>query len=88
MGIVPTEMEASKEYYPTRWQVSSSLRSLISKRTFELTEDQVRLEEPANFAGTLSSLQNLDKEFSFTNQFHVEKSQEDEPKRTNTALEV
>ncbi|GJX23820.1 hypothetical protein Tco_0228265 [Tanacetum coccineum] len=33
------------------------------------TEDQVRLEEPASSAGTLSSLQNLDKEFSFTNQF-------------------
>ncbi|GKB71883.1 hypothetical protein Tco_0933295 [Tanacetum coccineum] len=29
------------------------------------TEDQVRLEEPASFAGTLSSLQNLDKELSF-----------------------
>ncbi|GJS06190.1 hypothetical protein Tco_0362986 [Tanacetum coccineum] len=38
------------------------------------TEDQVRLEEPTNSAGTLSSLQNLDKEFSFTNQFLEEKS--------------
>ncbi|GJV61168.1 retrovirus-related pol polyprotein from transposon TNT 1-94 [Tanacetum coccineum] len=46
------------------------------------TEDQVRLEEPANSAGTLSSLQNLDKEFSFTNQFLEEKSQEDEPEKT------
>ncbi|GJY51724.1 hypothetical protein Tco_0442571 [Tanacetum coccineum] len=52
------------------------------------TEDQVRLEEPASSAGTLSSLQNLDKEFSFTNQFLEEKSQEDEPKKTNTKLEV
>ncbi|GJW00915.1 retrovirus-related pol polyprotein from transposon TNT 1-94 [Tanacetum coccineum] len=49
-----------------------------------LTEDQVRLEEPASSAGTLSSLQNLDKEFSFTNQFLEEKSQEDEPEKTNT----
>ncbi|GKA66025.1 hypothetical protein Tco_0765833 [Tanacetum coccineum] len=31
------------------------------------TEDQVILEEPASSAGTLSSLQNLDKELSFTN---------------------
>ncbi|GJY43690.1 retrovirus-related pol polyprotein from transposon TNT 1-94 [Tanacetum coccineum] len=38
------------------------------------TEDQVRLEEPASSAGTLSSLQNLDKELSFTNQFLMEKS--------------
>ncbi|GKA48208.1 hypothetical protein Tco_0741166 [Tanacetum coccineum] len=39
-----------------------------------LTEDQVRLEEPASSVGTLSSLQNLDKELSFTNQFLMEKS--------------
>ncbi|GJU23732.1 hypothetical protein Tco_1157074 [Tanacetum coccineum] len=38
------------------------------------TKDQVILEEPASSAGTLSSLQNLDKELSFTNQFLVEKS--------------
>ncbi|GKA01788.1 hypothetical protein Tco_0674453 [Tanacetum coccineum] len=52
------------------------------------TEDQVKLEEPTSFAGTLSSLQNLDKELSFTNQFLVEKSQEDEPDKSNTEAEV
>ncbi|GKE50305.1 hypothetical protein Tco_1481563, partial [Tanacetum coccineum] len=52
------------------------------------TKDQVRLEEPASSAGTLSSLQNLDKELSFTNQFLVEKSQEDEPDKSNTEAEV
>ncbi|GKB04229.1 hypothetical protein Tco_0832372, partial [Tanacetum coccineum] len=52
------------------------------------TEDQVILEEPASSAGTLSSLQNLDKELSFTNQFLVEKSQEDEPDKSNTEAEV
>ncbi|GKA45634.1 retrovirus-related pol polyprotein from transposon TNT 1-94 [Tanacetum coccineum] len=52
------------------------------------TEDQVRLEEPARSARTLSSLQNLDKEFSFTNQFLEEKSPEDEPEKTNTESEV
>ncbi|GKE78559.1 retrovirus-related pol polyprotein from transposon TNT 1-94, partial [Tanacetum coccineum] len=52
------------------------------------TEDQMRLEEPASSAGTLSSLQNLDKELSFTNQFLVEKSQEDEPDKSNTEAEV
>ncbi|GJU33082.1 E-beta-farnesene synthase, partial [Tanacetum coccineum] len=51
-------------------------------------EDQVRLEEPTNSAGTLSFLKNLAKEFSFTNQFLEEKSQEDEPEKTNTELEV
>ncbi|GJU42120.1 hypothetical protein Tco_1195077 [Tanacetum coccineum] len=52
------------------------------------TESEVRLEEPASSAGTLSSLQNLDKEISFTNQFLAEKSQEDEPEKTNTEVEV
>ncbi|GJS60293.1 hypothetical protein Tco_0655077 [Tanacetum coccineum] len=52
------------------------------------TEDQVRLEEPTSSAGTLSSLQNLDKEFSFTNKFLEEKLQEDEPKKTNIESEV
>ncbi|GKG34544.1 hypothetical protein Tco_0437240, partial [Tanacetum coccineum] len=42
------------------------------------TEDQVVLEEPASSTGTLSSLQNINKELSFTNLFLVEKSQEDE----------
>ncbi|GJT67872.1 hypothetical protein Tco_1019352 [Tanacetum coccineum] len=52
------------------------------------TEGKVRLEEPASSAGTLSSLQNLDKELSFTDQFLVEKSQEDELEKTNTEAEV
>ncbi|GJR72808.1 hypothetical protein Tco_0085173 [Tanacetum coccineum] len=52
------------------------------------TEDQVRLEEPASSARTLSSLLNLYKELSFANQFLVEKSQEDEPEKTNTESEV
>ncbi|GKE03556.1 hypothetical protein Tco_1395574, partial [Tanacetum coccineum] len=52
------------------------------------TEGDVRLEELASSAATLSSLQNLNKEISFTNQFLAEKSQEDEPEKTNTEAEV
>ncbi|GKE20819.1 hypothetical protein Tco_1432331, partial [Tanacetum coccineum] len=52
------------------------------------TEDQVRLKEPASSVRTLSFLQNLDKELSFADQFLMEKSQEDEPKKTNTESEV
>ncbi|GJX21277.1 E-beta-farnesene synthase [Tanacetum coccineum] len=52
------------------------------------TKGEVRLEEPASSARTLSSLQNLDKELSFTNQFLSEKSQEDEPEKTNIEAEV
>ncbi|GKA37456.1 E-beta-farnesene synthase [Tanacetum coccineum] len=52
------------------------------------TKGEVRLEEPTSSAGTLSSQQNLDKELSFTNQFLSEKSQEDEPEKTNIEAEV
>ncbi|GKC93016.1 hypothetical protein Tco_1158458 [Tanacetum coccineum] len=52
------------------------------------TEDQVVLEEPASSIRTLSSLQNIDKELSFNNQFLVEMSQEEEPDKTNTESEV
>ncbi|GKC54963.1 copia protein [Tanacetum coccineum] len=53
-----------------------------------LTEDQVILEEPASSTGTLSSLQNLDKDLSFTDQFFMEKPQEEEPGKTNAEAEV
>ncbi|GKB32170.1 hypothetical protein Tco_0871571 [Tanacetum coccineum] len=52
------------------------------------TEDQVILKEPASSTGTLSSLQNLEKEISFTNQFFMKKPQEEEPETTNTESEV
>ncbi|GJY27123.1 hypothetical protein Tco_0401849 [Tanacetum coccineum] len=51
------------------------------------TEDQVIIEEPVSSTGTLPSLQNLDKELSFTNLFFVEKPQEEEPEKTNTESE-
>ncbi|GKA35650.1 hypothetical protein Tco_0722141 [Tanacetum coccineum] len=46
-----------------------------------LSEGEVRLEEPASSAGTLSSMKNLDKDLSFTNQFLVEKSQEERKRK-------
>ncbi|GJZ23252.1 retrovirus-related pol polyprotein from transposon TNT 1-94, partial [Tanacetum coccineum] len=51
------------------------------------TEDQVILEEPASSTGTLSSLQNLDKDLSFTDQFFVEKPHEGSGK-ANAEIEV
>ncbi|GJW62026.1 retrovirus-related pol polyprotein from transposon TNT 1-94 [Tanacetum coccineum] len=60
----------------------------VQENLKRLNKYQVRLEEPASSARTLSSLQNLDKELSFANQFLVEKSQEDKPEKTNTESEV
>ncbi|GKD76125.1 hypothetical protein Tco_1334407, partial [Tanacetum coccineum] len=51
------------------------------------TNDQIILKEHATSTGTLSSLQNLDREISFTNQFLEERSREDEPNKTNTEAE-
>nr|GEV94336.1 retrovirus-related Pol polyprotein from transposon TNT 1-94 [Tanacetum cinerariifolium] len=51
-------------------------------------KDQVILEELASSTRTLSSLQNFEKEISFTYQFFVEKKQEEEPGKTNAGVEV
>ncbi|GJR42950.1 hypothetical protein Tco_1311053 [Tanacetum coccineum] len=52
------------------------------------TEDQVILEEPTSSTGTLSSLQHLEKELSFTDQFFMKKPQEEEPEKTNAVSKV
>nr|GFB06204.1 hypothetical protein [Tanacetum cinerariifolium] len=51
------------------------------------SEDSVIPEEPARSTGTLSSLQNLEKELSFTYQLFMEKQQEEEPGKTNAEAE-
>ncbi|GJW97596.1 retrovirus-related pol polyprotein from transposon TNT 1-94 [Tanacetum coccineum] len=52
------------------------------------TKDHVTLEELASSTGTLSSLQNLKKDLSFTNQFFMEKPHEEESGKTNAKTEV
>ncbi|GKE16002.1 hypothetical protein Tco_1423579, partial [Tanacetum coccineum] len=54
----------------------------------QLQSNQVILEEPASSIGTLSSLQNLDKDLSFTDQFFMEKPHEEELGKTNPRVEV
>ncbi|GKE48350.1 hypothetical protein Tco_1479608, partial [Tanacetum coccineum] len=76
-SIQPNPEQMDEEFTTTAYQnVQENLKLP--------TEGEVRLEEPASSAGTLSSLQHLDKELSFAYQFLVEKSQEDEPEKTNT----
>nr|GEW81767.1 retrovirus-related Pol polyprotein from transposon TNT 1-94 [Tanacetum cinerariifolium] len=50
-------------------------------------EDPVIPDEPASSTKTLSSLQNLEKELSFTYQFFIEKQQEEDPGKTNAKAE-
>nr|GEX21226.1 retrovirus-related Pol polyprotein from transposon TNT 1-94 [Tanacetum cinerariifolium] len=52
------------------------------------SKEQVILEDPGSSTRTLSSLHNLEKELSFTDQFFVEKQQEKEPGKTNVEAEV
>ncbi|GKA08352.1 retrovirus-related pol polyprotein from transposon TNT 1-94 [Tanacetum coccineum] len=54
----------------------------------QLQSNQVILEEPASSIRTLSSLQNLDKDLSFTDQFFMEKPHEEELGKTNPRAEV
>nr|GEV75116.1 hypothetical protein [Tanacetum cinerariifolium] len=52
------------------------------------SEDHVILKEPSSSTGTMSSLKNLEKELSFTDQFFMEKQQEEEPGKTDAKAEV
>nr|GEV56065.1 retrovirus-related Pol polyprotein from transposon TNT 1-94 [Tanacetum cinerariifolium] len=52
------------------------------------SKDPVIPKEPASSTRTLSSLQNFEKELSFTDQFFVEKQQKEEPGKTNAEAEV
>ncbi|GJU56321.1 hypothetical protein Tco_1230035 [Tanacetum coccineum] len=52
------------------------------------SEEQVILEEPVSSSGTLSSLHHLDKDLSFTDQYFEDKSQEEEPRKTNAKAKV
>ncbi|GJY04022.1 hypothetical protein Tco_0369962 [Tanacetum coccineum] len=56
------------------------------------TSDALTQQKPEQMdedsTGTLSSLQNIDKDLSFTDQFFVEKTQEEEPGKTNAEAEV
>ncbi|GJS92208.1 retrovirus-related pol polyprotein from transposon TNT 1-94 [Tanacetum coccineum] len=52
------------------------------------TKDQVILEEPRSSTRTLSSLQNLEKDLSFTDQFFMEKPHEEESGKTNAETEL
>nr|GEX69701.1 retrovirus-related Pol polyprotein from transposon TNT 1-94 [Tanacetum cinerariifolium] len=56
--------------------------------SFGISEDPVIPEEPVSSTGTMSSLQNLEKELSFTDQFFVEKQQKEKPRKTNVEAKV
>nr|GEV28960.1 hypothetical protein [Tanacetum cinerariifolium] len=56
--------------------------------TFQNPEQQVIPEDPASSTRTMSCLQNLEKDLSFTDQFCVEKQQEEDPRKTNAEVEV
>ncbi|GJZ50071.1 hypothetical protein Tco_0604261 [Tanacetum coccineum] len=77
----PSHVQMDEEFTTTAYpNVQENLKLL--------TKDQLILEEPASSTRTLSSLQNLDKDLSFTDQFFMEKPQEEEPGKTNAEAEV
>ncbi|GJU55034.1 hypothetical protein Tco_1228748 [Tanacetum coccineum] len=70
--IIPGDAAESQPQSSHVVHVGPNLEHIDFEENLKLpTEDQVILEEPASSVGTLSSLQNLDKELSFTNQFLV-----------------
>ncbi|GKC95623.1 hypothetical protein Tco_1161065, partial [Tanacetum coccineum] len=87
-GLNPGDVAASQPPSSHVVHVGPDLEHMDLEASDTSIQPNPELEEPASSAGTLSSLQNLDKEFSFADQFLVEKSQEDELKKTNTESEV
>ncbi|GKD82904.1 hypothetical protein Tco_1349743 [Tanacetum coccineum] len=87
LALTDSETESDEEVPPVNLKKDASYRELFENLKLP-TKDQVILEEPTSSTRTLSSLQNLDKELNFTNQFLMEKTQEEEPEKTNTESEV
>nr|GEW28107.1 retrovirus-related Pol polyprotein from transposon TNT 1-94 [Tanacetum cinerariifolium] len=89
-----TKINAGSLMLPLNKTLSKWMKSLLQllTQTFRKlklpTEDQVILEEPASSTGILSSLQSLEKELSFIDQFFVEKPYEEEPEKTNVKSEI
>ncbi|GJW15010.1 retrovirus-related pol polyprotein from transposon TNT 1-94 [Tanacetum coccineum] len=59
----------------------------VHKSLKHLDEEHVHLENPLSSTGTLSSMKNLDN-FTFGDQFIIDKSLEDEPRNANMEIEV
>ncbi|GJQ95816.1 retrovirus-related pol polyprotein from transposon TNT 1-94 [Tanacetum coccineum] len=87
-GPNPSDAEASQHPSSHVVHAGPNLEHMDLEAFDTSIQPNPELEEPASSAGTLSSLQNLDKELSFADQFLVEKSQEDKPEKTNTESEV
>ncbi|GKE27642.1 retrovirus-related pol polyprotein from transposon TNT 1-94, partial [Tanacetum coccineum] len=81
-----TPMPTEPSEHPDSPYLDAEL-DLTDNETESEEEVPVILKEPASSIGTLSSLQNLDKDISFTDQFFMEKPQEEEPWKTNVEAE-
>ncbi|GJX11590.1 retrovirus-related pol polyprotein from transposon TNT 1-94 [Tanacetum coccineum] len=95
LALADSETESDKEVTLVNKEKDASNKELTEINAGVQDEgqagsdpDQVILEEPASSTGTLSSLQNLEKELSFTDQFFMEKLQEEEPEKTNAEFEI
>ncbi|GKB30590.1 hypothetical protein Tco_0869991 [Tanacetum coccineum] len=87
MDLETTDASTQQKPEQMEWEFTITAYPNVQENLKLLTEDQVTLEEPASSSETLSSLQNLDKDLSFTDQFFVEKPQEEEPRKTYAEAE-
>nr|GEV94965.1 hypothetical protein [Tanacetum cinerariifolium] len=88
-GSNPAVFDASTQQNPKQMNEEFTTTAYLNvQENLKLpTEDHVILKEPASSTKTLSSLQNLEKELSFTDQFFMEKTQEEKPEKTNAESE-
>ncbi|GJV99336.1 hypothetical protein Tco_1554588 [Tanacetum coccineum] len=69
-------------------QPSHVVHAVPNLEPMDLAVSDSSTQQNPDSTGTLSSLQHLEKELSFTDQFFVEKPQEEEPEKTNAESEV
>nr|GEX11432.1 putative reverse transcriptase domain-containing protein [Tanacetum cinerariifolium] len=87
MNIKATDASTQQNYEQMDEEFTTNDYPNVLENLKLLTEDQLILDDPTSSTRTLSSLQSLDKELSFTNKFLVEKPHEKEPEKTNTEFE-
>ncbi|GJW06004.1 retrovirus-related pol polyprotein from transposon TNT 1-94, partial [Tanacetum coccineum] len=88
MDLEATDASTQQKFEQMNEEFTTTTYPNVQENLKLPTEDQVILKEPASSSGTLSSLQNLKKDLSFTDQFFVEKPQDEELGKTNAATKV
>ncbi|GKG21829.1 hypothetical protein Tco_0384424, partial [Tanacetum coccineum] len=74
---------AGPDLEPMHKDFMATIYPQVHKSLKYITEEHVHMENPPSSSGTLSSMKNLDDEFTFGDQILNDKSLEEEPRKRN-----